>query len=103
MRKQFLIAVGCIITSVASAQEWKAPVDKWKACADTAAARYSKSAESAPVAARLAAISCHAEKKEVWQAVAQHDTARFADDYVDTVERTYVDVLSIKIMEMRLR
>jgi hypothetical protein len=103
MGKQFLIAVGCIISTVASAQEWRPSVDKWRSCADAAAARYSKTAESAPVAARLAGLSCANEKKQVWQAVSQHDGARFADDYVDTVERSYIDILSVKIIELRLQ
>jgi hypothetical protein len=103
MRKQFLIAVGCIITTVASAQEWRPSVDKWRACADAAAARYSKTAESAPVAARLAGLFCADEKKQAWQAVSQHDGARFADDYVETIERSYLDILSVRIIEMRLQ
>ncbi len=103
MRKQLLIIVGCIVSTVASAQEWKSAVDKWRSCADAAAARYSKSAESAPVAARLAAMACDAEKKKTWQAVSQQDGANFADDYVDTMERRYIDRLSISIIEMRLR
>jgi hypothetical protein len=103
MCKQFLIAVGCIISTVASAQEWKPTVDKWRSCADAAAVRYSKSTESAPVAARLAALSCAAEKKQVWQAVSQQDSPGFADDYVETSERRYIDVLSVNIIEMRLK
>ena len=103
MRKQLLIIVGCIVSTVASAQEWKSAVDKWRSCADAAAARYSKSTESAPVAARLAAMACDAEKKKTWQAVSQQDGANFADDYVDTMERRYIDRLSISIIEMRLR
>jgi hypothetical protein len=100
MRKQFIIFVGCIISSVASAQEWRPSVDKWRSCADAAAARYSKTAESAPVAARLAGLSCANEKKQIWQAVSQHDGARFADDYVDTVERSYGDSLEVRGLDV---
>ena len=103
MRKQFVVVVGCIISTVASAQEWKPALDKWRSCADASAIRYSKSTESAPVAARLAALSCVTEKKQVWDAMSQSDSAKFADDYVETVERHYIDVLSVKIIEMRLK
>jgi hypothetical protein len=103
MRKQLLIAIACMITTAASAQEWKSAVEKWRTCADAAAVRYSKSTESAPVAARLAALSCATEKKQVWQSVSEHDSAHFADDYVETVERHYIDILSVKIIEMRLQ
>jgi hypothetical protein len=69
MRKQSLVAVGCVISNVASGQEWKPTIEKWRACADAAALRYSKSSESAPVVARLAAVACIAEKKQALQAV----------------------------------
>lgn len=83
MRKQFLIAVACTISTVASAQDVKSAVDKWQACADAAAARYSKSPESAPVVARLAALACTAEKKEALQAVSQRDGSSFAYEYIE--------------------
>jgi hypothetical protein len=34
MRKQFLIAVGFVISTAASAQEWKLAIEKWRSCAD---------------------------------------------------------------------
>jgi hypothetical protein len=103
MRKQLLIAVGCTISTVAWAQEWRPAVEKWKSCADVTAVRYSKSTESAPVVARLAAQSCVAEKREALAAVSQKEGARFADDYIDTAERYYIDRLAVDVMEMRLR
>jgi hypothetical protein len=102
MRKQFLIAVGLVISSAASAQEWKAAIEKWRSCADAAAARFSKSSESALAVARLAALSCSAEKKQATQAVSQTDGAAFADEYIETAERHYIDRLSVKVIEMRL-
>jgi hypothetical protein len=53
MRKQFLIAVAFVISTAASAQEWKQAIEKWRSCADAAAARYSKSSESAQQASPL--------------------------------------------------
>jgi hypothetical protein len=103
MRKQFVVIVGCIISTVASAQEWKPAIDKWRSCADAAAIRYSKSTESAPVAARLAALSCATERKQALDAMSRSESAKFADDYVDTAERHYIDVLSVNIIEMRLK
>jgi hypothetical protein len=103
MRKQLLIAVGCIVSTVACAQEWRPAVEKWRSCADAAAARYSKSAESAPVVARLAALACTTEKSATLEAIAKREGARFAEDYVDTAERHYIDRLSIDVIEMRLR
>jgi hypothetical protein len=78
-------------------------MDKWRACADAAAARYAKSTESAAAVARLAALSCAAERKTTLEAVKQSENASFADDYIDTVERHYIDILSVKVIEMRLR
>ena len=103
MRKLVLVAVGCILPTLASAQEWRPTVEKWRACADAAAERYSKSTESAPVAARLAALACNDEKKEALKAVSQREGASFADQYIESAERYYVDVLSVRIIEMRLR
>jgi hypothetical protein len=67
MRKQVLVAIGCLVSSIASAQEWKPVLEKWQACADAAAVRYAKSTESAPVVARLAILSCVAEKEQLWK------------------------------------
>jgi hypothetical protein len=103
MHKHFLVAVGCVISTVASAQEWRAATEAWRSCADAAAVRYSKSAESAPVVARLAALACAAEKKKVWELLSQKDGASVADDYVEAMERRYIDHLSINVIEMRLR
>jgi len=103
MRKHLLVAVGCIISTVASAQEWRAAADKWRSCADAAAVRYSKSAESAPVVARLAALACADDKKKTWEMVSKTDGKSVADDYVDAMERRYIDRLSVDVIEMRLR
>lgn len=103
MRKQLLVAVGCIVSTVACAQEWRPAVDKWRSCADAAAARYSKSTESAPVVAQLAALACSAEKKEVRDAITQREGAGFAGEYIDAAERHYIGLLSVKVIEMRLR
>lgn len=103
MRKLFLIAIGCIIPTLACAQDWRASVEKWRSCADAAAARYSKSTESAPVVAKLAAWACKDEKKETLQAIAQRDGTSFAEQYVETAEHHYLEVLSVKVIEMRLR
>lgn len=103
MRKQFLVAVACLISSVASAQEWRPVLEKWRACADAAAVRYAKSTESAPVVARLAILSCVAEKKAALDAVKQVESASFTEEYIDTLERKYIDVLAVRVIEMRLR
>ena len=102
MRKQFLIAVGFAISSAASAQEWKPAIEKWRSCADAAAARYSKSSESAQEVARLVALACSAEKKQAGQAVSQVEGVAFADQYIEAAERYYVDRLSVNVIEMRL-
>ena len=67
MRKQFLIAIGFVISTAASAQEWRPSIEKWRSSADAAAARYSKSTETAQQVARLAALACSAEKKQAIQ------------------------------------
>jgi hypothetical protein len=103
MRKQFLIAVAFVISTAASAQEWKQAIEKWRSCADAAAARYSKSSESAQQVARLAAFACSAEKKPASQAVSQVEGVAFADQYIEAAERYYVDRLSVNVIEMRLR
>lgn len=103
MRKYLLAAVGCIFTTVASAQELRAAADKWRSCADGAAVRYSKSTESAAAVARLAALACAAEKKKVWELLSHSDGANVADDYVEAMERRYIEVLSVNVIEMRLR
>ena len=103
MRMQFLVAVGVVFSTAASAQDWRAAVDKWRSCADAAAVQFSKSNESAQAVARLAALSCSAEKQAASQAVSQTEGSRFASEYIDTVERNYIDRLSVNIIEMRLR
>jgi hypothetical protein len=103
MRKQFLVAVVCLTSSIASAQEWRPVLDKWRACADAAAVRYAKSTESAPVVARLAILSCVAERKATLEAIKQVESASFTEEYLDTLERRYTDVLAVRVMEMRLR
>jgi hypothetical protein len=102
MRKLSLVLLGCILATDAIGQDSKSLIAKWRACADVAAARYAQSTESAPVAARLAALSCNAEKRKAQEAVSNEDGGRFADEFVETVERRYVDHLSVQIMEMRL-
>ena len=62
-----------------------------------------KSAEGAPVVARLAALACAAEKKKVWELLSQSDGANVADDYVEAMERRYIDRFSVNVIEMRLR
>jgi hypothetical protein len=86
-----------------SAQELKSVTDKWRSCVDSAAVRYSKSAESAPVVAHLAALSCVAAKKEVWDVVSQQDSPSFADNYVEAIEKHYLDRVAVNVIEMRLR
>jgi hypothetical protein len=103
MRNLILIALGCMVPTLACAQEWKPAVEKWRSCADAAAARYTKSTESAPVVARLATLACSDEKKAVLQAITQTDGASFADQYVESVEHYYIDVLSVRVLEARLR
>jgi hypothetical protein len=34
MRKQFLIAIGFVISTAASAQEWRPSIEKWRSSAD---------------------------------------------------------------------
>ena len=103
MRKQLLLAVGLVISTAASAQEWKPAIEKWRGCADAAASRYSKSSESAQEVARLAALSCHAEKKEANQAVSRVEGVAFADQFIEAAERHYVERLSVTVIEMRVR
>jgi hypothetical protein len=103
MRKLFLIVFGCIVPAVAYSQEWRPAVEKWRSCADAAAVRYAKSTESAPVVARLATLACSNEKKEASQAVSQREGASFAEQFIDSSERWYIDVLSVRVIEMRLR
>jgi hypothetical protein len=103
MRELSLVLLGCVLATDAVAQDSKSEIAKWRACADAAAARYAQSTESAPVVARLAALSCVAEKRKAVQAVAKEDGDRFADEWVETIERRYIDHLSVDVMEMRLR
>jgi hypothetical protein len=102
MRKQFLIAIGFVISTAASAQEWKPSIEKWRSCADAAAARYSKSTETAQQVARLAALACSAEKKQAIQAVTEVEGVDFAAEYIEAAERYYIDRLSVNVIEMRL-
>ena len=103
MRKHCLVVVVCLISSIACAQEWKPALDKWRACADAAAVRYAKSTESAPVVARLAIVSCAAEKKATLDAIKQVESPSFTEEYLDTLERKYIDILAVRVIEMRLR
>jgi hypothetical protein len=91
------------VSTGALAQDAKSEIAKWRACADAAAARYAQSTESAPVVARLAALACVAEKRQAAQAVARQDGEHFADEYIETIERRYIDQLSLNVVEMRLR
>ena len=53
--------------------------------------------------ARLAALSCNAEKQQALDALTRSEGARFAGEYIETAEHHYVDILSVKVIEMRLR
>ena len=104
MYRLILAAVVCIASSAATAQEdSKSALKKWRACADAAATRYSKGTESAPVVSRYAIMSCRAEKQAAWQALSQESGAHFADDFVETAEKRYTDLLAIDVIEMRLK
>lgn len=105
MCRLIVAAVVCLsCCSAATAQEEsKAALKKWRACADAAATRYAKSAESAPVVSRYAIMSCRAEKQTAWQALSQESGAHFADDYVEVAEKRYTDLLAIDVIEMRLK
>ena len=104
MYRLMLAAVVCFVSFAASAEEEsKIAIKKWRACADATATRYAKSAESAQVVSRLAILSCRAEKQAAWQALSQESGPHFADDWVETVERRYTDLLAIDVIEMRLR
>ena len=86
MRKNILVAIGCMISTVTFAQEKtkESPaLEKWRACADAAAKRFSKITESAPVVARYAIMSCHDEKKAASQALTQEQGPRFADEFIE--------------------
>ena len=51
MLRNILIAIACVISTIAFAQErgkGNPALEKWRACADAAAKRYSKSAEALP-------------------------------------------------------
>ena len=104
MYRLILAAVVGISSSAATAQEKsKLALRKWRVCADAAAMRYAKTQESAQVVSRYAIMSCRAEKQAAWQALSQESGAHFADDYVETLERRYTDLLAIDVIEMRLR
>jgi len=106
MRRNILIAIGCLISTIACAQEKRIAnpaLEKWRACADAKAKLYAKTAESAPVAARYAIMSCHDEKKAAAQALVQEQGPRFAEEFVEAAERRYTDLLAIDIIEMRIK
>jgi hypothetical protein len=106
MRRNTLIGIGCMISTIAFAQEkgqGDLALEKWRACADAAAIRYSKSAESAPVVARYAIMSCQEEKRAATQALIQERGTRFAEEYIEVAERRYTDFLAIDVIEMRLK
>ena len=104
MYRLILAAVVCVVASAATAQEAsKLALGKWRACADAAAVRYAKSQESAQVVSRYAIMSCRAEKQGAWEALSKESGAHLADDYVETLERRYTDLLAIDVIEMRLR
>jgi hypothetical protein len=104
MYRLMLAAVVCVVSFAATAEEEsKSALKKWRACADATATRYAKSNETAQVVSRLAILSCRAEKQAAWEALSQESGAHFADDYVETVERRYTDLLAINVLEMRLR
>ncbi|MGM4905913.1 hypothetical protein AB8B21_07470 [Tardiphaga sp. 866_E4_N2_1] len=104
MYRPMLAAIVCLVSFAATAEEDSKPaIKKWRACADATATRYAKSSESALVVSRLAILSCRAEKQAAWQAMSQESGAHFADDYVETVERRYTDLLAIDVIEMRLK
>lgn len=104
MNRLMLAAVVCLVSFAASAEEdSKIAIKKWRTCADATAARYAKTAEPAQVVSRLAILSCRAEKQAAWQALSQENGAHFADDWVETVERRYTDLLAIDVIEMRLK
>ena len=92
-----------ILSNLAQAQEWKPVTQNWRACADAAADRYAKSTESAPVAARLAIVSCNEQKKQALEAITKTDGASFAAQWIETAEHWYLDVLSVRIIEQRLK
>ena len=48
-------------------------------------------------------MSCRAEKQAAWEALSKESGAHLADDYVETLERRYTDLLAIDVIEMRLR
>ncbi len=104
MHRLMLAAVLCIFSFAATAEEEsKLALKKWRTCADATAARFAKSTESAQVVSRLAILSCRTEKQAAWQAMSQESGDHFADDYVETLERRYTDLLAIDVIEMRLR
>ncbi|WP_441228219.1 hypothetical protein AB7813_14705 [Tardiphaga sp. 20_F10_N6_6] len=104
MYKFMLAAIVCLVSFAATAEEEsKIAVKKWRTCADAAATRYAKTTEPALVVSRLAILSCRDEKQAAWQALSQESGAHFADDWVETMERRYTDLLAIQVIEMRLK
>jgi hypothetical protein len=90
-------------SAAAAEDESRLTIKKWRACADATAVRYAKGTESAQVISRLAILSCRAEKQAAWQAMSQEGGAHFADDYVETMERRFTDLLAIEVIDMRLK
>jgi hypothetical protein len=104
MYRLLLAAVLCTFSFAATAEEEsKLAIKKWRACADATATRYAKTTEPAQVVSRLAILSCRAEKQAAWQALSQESGPHFADDWVETMESRYTDLLAIQVIEMRLK
>lgn len=104
MYRLMLAAAVCFVSFAATAEEdSKTAIKKWRACADATATRFAKTNEAAHVVSRLAILSCRAEKQAAWQAMSQESGPHFADDYVETMERRYTDLLAIDVIEMRLK
>ena len=104
MHRLMLAAVVCLVSFAARAEDdSKIAIKKWRTCADATATRYAKTTEPALVVSRLAILSCRDEKQAAWQALSQESGAHFADDWVETMERRYTDLLAIRVIEMRLK
>ena len=104
MYRFMLAAIVCFVSFAATAEEdSKIATNTWRACAAATATRSAKTPEPALVVSRLAILSCRAEKQAAWQALSQESGAHFADDWVETMERRYTDLLAIQVIEMRLK
>jgi hypothetical protein len=42
-------------------------------------------------------------RQTAWQALSQENGAHFADEFVETAEKRYADLLAIEVIEMRLK